>query len=75
MKGGQWRAGSSQEVPGATLYIHMYGGDVIEAFPSTGLRMTDDSLLVLNGVETVAIFPRAEVYFASYRREPAPYAF
>ena len=61
--------GASGPALARTLYVHMNSGQVIESFPSTSVRMTDNSLVVLNGDETVATFARAVVYFATYRLE------
>jgi hypothetical protein len=40
-------------------------GDIIELSPVTGIEVTSDSVLVLNGSEIIGTYPRSEVYFVS----------
>ncbi len=50
---------------GNTLYVHLCSGKIVEVTPATGVRVTSDSVLALNGKKTAATFSRDDVYFAA----------
>jgi hypothetical protein len=50
---------------GNTLYVHLCSGKIVEVSPTTGVRVTSDSVVALNGEKTAATFSRDDVYFAA----------
>jgi hypothetical protein len=56
------------------IYVYLRRGDVIEVRPATGVRLTGDTVTVLNGNEIVARYPRERVVQASRQPvEPVPF--
>jgi hypothetical protein len=53
-------------------YIHLCSGEVVQVAPVTGVQVTNDSVLVLNGAEIVRTYPRSTVYFVSDRPMEPP---
>jgi len=53
----------TQPIETGIRYVHLCCGDIIELSPVTGIEVTSDSVLVLNGTEIMGSYPRSEVYF------------
>jgi hypothetical protein len=53
-------------------YIHLCSGEVVQVAPVTGVQVTDNAILVLNGAEIVGTYPRSTVYFVSDRPMEPP---
>ena len=49
------------------IYVYMRRGGVVEVRPATGVRLSGDTLKVLNGNEVVARYPRERVVQASHQ--------
>ena len=47
------------------IYVHLCSGEVIEVSPATGVCLTGDELLVLDGEKVAATFSRPDVYWTS----------
>ena len=56
----------------ATYYVHLCSGEIIEVAPVTDVRVTEVSVIVLNGPDVVATYPRPSVYFISDRPMEPP---
>ena len=56
------------------IFVYLHRGGVIEVRPATCVRLTGDTLLVLNEKEVVARYPRERVVLASHEPiEPPPF--
>jgi hypothetical protein len=56
------------------IYVYLRRGDVIEVRPATGVRLTGDTVTVLNGHEVVARYARERVVQATHQPvEPIPF--
>jgi hypothetical protein len=56
------------------IYVYLRRGGVVEVRPATCVRLTGDTLQVLNGTDVVARFPRERVVEASHQLvEPTPF--
>jgi hypothetical protein len=59
--------------PTNVIYVYLRRGGVVEVRPATGVRLTGDTITVLNGNETVARYPRERVVQATRQPiEPTP---
>jgi hypothetical protein len=59
--------------PTEVIYVYLRRGGVIEVKPATGVRLTGDTVTVLNGKRTVARYPRERVVQATRQLiEPSP---
>lgn len=60
--------------PTDVIYVYLRRGGVIEVRPATGVRLTGDTVTVLNGKQTVARYPRERVMQATRLPvEPSPF--
>ena len=60
--------------PTDVIYVYLRRGGVIEVKPATGVRLTGDTVTVLNGKRTVARYPRERVVQATRQLiEPNPF--
>lgn len=56
------------------VYVYFRRGGVVEVRPATGVRLSGDTLKVLNGKEVVARYPRERVMQATHQPvEPSPF--
>ena len=62
---GHLRAGHE---PTDVIFVYLRRGGVIEVRPATGVRLTGDTVTVLDGKKTVARYPRERVVQAT--RQP-----
>lgn len=51
--------------PSDVIYVYFRRGGVVEVRPATGVRLSGDTLQVLDGKEVVARYPRERVVQAS----------
>jgi hypothetical protein len=58
-------ASKNAQAASSAIYVHLNSGEVLEVSPATGVRLTADELLVLNGERVVAKFARPSVYLTS----------
>ena len=49
------------------IFVYLRRGPVIEVRPATGVRLTGDTLMILNGKEVVARYPRERVVYATHQ--------
>jgi len=60
--------------PTDVIYVYLRRGGVVEVRPATGVRLSGDTVTVLNGNETVARYPRERVVQATRQPvEPTPF--
>ena len=56
------------------IYVYLRRGGVVEVRPATCVRLTGDTLQVLNGSDVVARYPRERVVQATHQPvEPTPF--
>ena len=56
------------------IYVCLRRGGIVEVRPATCVRLTGDTLQVLNGTDVVARYPRERVVQASHQLvEPTPF--
>lgn len=61
--------------PAQAIFVYLRRGGVIEVRPATGVRLTGDTLTVLDGKNVVACYPRERVVEASRQLvEQAPFS-
>jgi hypothetical protein len=60
--------------PTDVIFVYLRRGGVIEVRPATSVRLTGDTLQVLNDKEVVARYPRERVMQATHQPvEPTPF--
>ncbi len=51
---------------GDSIFVYTCCGPVIEVHPATGVRLTEDSLEILDERVVVAVYPREKIVLASH---------